>query len=319
MPNTSLTPPELELKVYCEDEDFRAQGKLEPNRRSQTLIYHLREEKWWIKVTLKGSISFFSCSTQPGHIRSKRERRNEFQDFITMINFQSLVLLDDTVTELILNEDAETANATYMYLELKDTNEPKSLFKNIRYSIREDPLREIEVADGVFRVFHKGDETPYILKVVNRPFYHPRDTEVIQEELENLEHFRGVRGLVQPAGIAVFSNPYATSQEGNQHMVIKGILLEYYSGGSLQCVLEEQRVTDFGWERWAVQIGNALDTIHRVKKTQMDLKPSNIFLDKDGNAVLIGISGIGGITHKWQAPEIRDEISPLIFHFKHAD
>lgn len=29
----------------------------------------------------------------------------------------------------------------------------------------------------------------------------------------------------------------------------------------------------------------------------MDLKPSNIGLDDDGNAVIIDISGIGGITY----------------------
>lgn len=99
-------------------------------------------------------------------------------------------------------------------------------------------------------------------------------------------------------------------------MVVSGILLEYYSGGSLQCVLNEQRVKEFSWERWAVQIGNALDTIHRAKKTHMDLKPSNVVLDDDGNAVLIDISGIGGVTHEWRALEIRDKISPFDLPFQ---
>ena len=42
----------------------------------------------------------------------------------------------------------------------------------------------------------------------------------------------------------------------------------------------------------------------------MDIKPANVVLDADGNAVLIDISGIGGITHGWRAPEIRDKILP---------
>ncbi|KAJ5256655.1 hypothetical protein N7478_012759 [Penicillium angulare] len=48
----------------------------------------------------------------------------------------------------------------------------------------------------------------------------------------------------------------------------------------------------------------------------MDLKLPNIVLDKDGNAVIIDISGIGGITHGWQAPEIRYEISPFDLPFQ---
>jgi serine/threonine protein kinase len=48
----------------------------------------------------------------------------------------------------------------------------------------------------------------------------------------------------------------------------------------------------------------------------MDIKPSNIVLDNDGNAVLIDISGIGGVTHEWRAPEIRDEISPFDLPFQ---
>ena len=97
---------------------------------------------------------------------------------------------------------------------------------------------------------------------------------------------------------------------------VSGILLEYYSGGSLQCVLNEQRVRESGWERWAIQIGNALGIIYRAKKTHMDLKPSNVVLDDDGNAVLIDISGLGGVTHGWRAPEIRDEISPFDLPFQ---
>lgn len=99
-------------------------------------------------------------------------------------------------------------------------------------------------------------------------------------------------------------------------MVVNGILLEYYSGGSLQRVLNEKRIGEYDWERWAVQIGDALDILHRAKKTHMDLKPSNVVLDDDGNAVLIDISGIGGVTHEWRAPEIRGEISPFDLPFQ---
>jgi hypothetical protein len=41
------------------------------------------------------------------------------------------------------------------------------------------------------------------------------------------------------------------------------------------------------------------------------VKPSKVVLDDDRNAILIDISGIGGMIHKWRTLEIRDEISPL--------
>ncbi|KAJ5577963.1 uncharacterized protein N7459_006927 [Penicillium hispanicum] len=334
MPATtpSVTPPKLEFKAYSEDKDFRGEGKPKLCSRFQTVIYHLHDKKWWIKVTWKSTMSSSCHNAEPGQIKPKCERRKEFQNFVTMIDFQSLSPLDDTVTEIILNEDMKTIDPENLRLQ------PTKFFKDMPFYTREDPLRvkyppllqfpsfravnitelihDIEIADGVFRVFHKGDRTPYILKVVNRPLYHPRDTEVIQQELENLAHFRGVSGIVQPAGVAVFTNPYTTSQESNPQSVINGILLEYHSGGSLQFILKEGIVSDCGWEQWAVQIGDALDTMHRAQKTHMDLKPSNIVLDKDGNAVLIDISGIGGVTREWQSPEILHEMSPFDLPFQ---
>ncbi|KAJ5269956.1 hypothetical protein N7497_009292 [Penicillium chrysogenum] len=313
------TTPDIEMKSYCEDRDFRAEGKPEPNSRSQTLVYHFQDKKWWIKVTFRGAISCFPHDTfphdtEPEQIKSKPKRRKEFQDFVRLINFQSLSLLDNTVTEVILNEDPKTTEPIKLYRDPEDTNRFTRIIRNLRSHIREDPSRvtyppylqfpsfrainaaelieEDEITDGVFRVLHRDDRIPYILKV-----------------------FKGVTGIVQPAGIAVFNNPCATSQNDTEQ-VISGILLDYYSGGSLQRVLDEQRIREFGWERWAVQIGNALSIIHRAKKTHMDIKPSNVVIDDSGNAVLIDISGIGGVTHEWRAPEIRDEISPIELPFE---
>jgi len=48
----------------------------------------------------------------------------------------------------------------------------------------------------------------------------------------------------------------------------------------------------------------------------MDIKHSNIVLDNDGNAILIDISGIGGMTYEWRAPEIQDEIDPFDLPFQ---
>ncbi|KAJ5467087.1 kinase domain protein [Penicillium sp. IBT 31633x] len=263
-----LNTPDLELKSYGEDNDYQAEGKPETYRRSLNLIYRFQDQKWWIKVTFKGAIHIYPHDVKPEQIKSKRERRKEFQDFVKLIDFQLLPLLDDTVTEVILNEDPETNEHIKLYREPEDTNPFTKLTRHLRFYIREDPSRVIyplrqqfpsfraidlaelveedEISDGVFRVLHRSDKIPYILKVVSRPLYLPHDSDVIRKELENLERFKGVPGVVQSAGIAVFSNPYATSQNSLEQMVISGILLEYHKGGSLQRVINKHRVQEFG-------------------------------------------------------------------------
>lgn len=242
------------------------------------------------------------------------------------------------MTEVLLEDVARPiSNMLGLKYGFEDTK-TSSFISQLRLTIREVPRRvvypsiprfpsipliktsqlvfEEEVTDGVFRVIDKVLGLPYILKIVNRPLYQPRDTEVMEKELENLEEFKGVPGIVQAAGLAVSTDPYETSIKYGQRCIISGVLLEYYSGGSLQHVLDEQRIEDFPWERWPIQIGTALHYFHMAKKTHMDLKPSNVVIDGDGNAILIDVSGIGDITHEWRAPEIRNEISPLDLTFQ---
>ncbi|KAM5465083.1 hypothetical protein MauCBS54593_006718 [Microsporum audouinii] len=329
VPDHTGSAPLLDFGAYWEDEDFLAQGEPEPSVRSQTLVYHHKRKKWWIKVTLIGSITSISNERKV----SKRERRKEFQDFAKVIDYGSLTLLDNTVTEVILREEPEPA--TVIRLECEEpTNRIIGAARKLGYQIREDPLRviylscvdfplldrinvteltdKVELTDGVFQVYRAG--IPYILKVINRPFYQPRDTDVMRSELENLECFQGISNIVQAAGIAVDINPYTTSTTGEQ--VVVGALLQFYSGGSLRQVLDDGRISEHHWEQWALQIGTILRLFHAAGRTHMDIKCSNIMLDGGGDAVLIDISGIGGTTHEWCAPEIQDEISPFDLPFE---
>ncbi|KAF4220059.1 hypothetical protein CNMCM8980_003348 [Aspergillus fumigatiaffinis] len=175
---------------------------------------------------------------------------------------------------------------------------------------------EVMITAGVSKVFNVQNKAPYILKVVNRPLYYPYDTEVIRRELEVLEICKGVPNIVQAAGIAVSTNPYMTSSASDQPLVVIGILLQFHSGGSLKEALSEGRLLDHPWERWAAQIATALAHLHGAGITHMDIKPSNVVLDSDGNTILIDISGIGGVTYEWCTPEIRDEISPIALPFE---
>ncbi|KAL5341870.1 kinase-like domain-containing protein [Aspergillus crustosus] len=309
----------VEFKSYSEKRDYSTEGNPEPNGRSQTLIYQRNGSQWWIKVTFRGDVYSILNMNGPkgkaGPKTTKRNRREEFQAFVRLIDYSTLPLLDDTVTELILEEELsgghESNNNPFMKTAAK-----------LKWTVQEDPSRVVyplcdeflyqsEIADGVFRVLN-ANNTPYILKVVNRPLYQPYDTEVIRKELENLAIFQNVPHVVQAVGIAVSANPYMTSSTRDQSLVVMGIILEYYSGGSLQTILSENRLLDFAWERWALQIATALVCFHMAGKKHMDIKLANVVLDADGNAVLIDISGIGGITHGCKLPFTL--LSNLVLH-----
>ncbi|CAG8318863.1 unnamed protein product [Penicillium nalgiovense] len=127
---------DFDMMSYKEDRDFRVQGNPEPYRRSQTLIYHFQDKKWWIKVTVEGVVPCFPYNTEPEKIKTSRERRKEFQAFISLINFQLLELLDDTITEMILEDvDPQSTKPLKLHREPEDTNRFSKLTRNLRLYI----------------------------------------------------------------------------------------------------------------------------------------------------------------------------------------
>lgn len=64
------------------------------------------------------------------------------------------------------------------------------------------------------------------------------------------------------------------------------------------------------------QIASALAEMHQRGLTHMDLKPSNVVISNDFDAVLIDISGIGGVTRKRLSLEILGENDPLSLGFE---
>ncbi|XRM48892.1 hypothetical protein ABZX51_011797 [Aspergillus tubingensis] len=322
------------LKSYSEELDYTAERNSEPISRSQSLIYYIEGNKWWIKVTLQGPTVNLPLANAGEQQTTKRERREFFQSFVRRIDYKWLPLLPYTVTEIIIGD--ATATGPERELKLDDAsgtlqNPTTALRCNIQEDLRsvaypscdEFPsFRQInhkeltgatEITAGVFWVYHR--KTRYVLKIVDRPLYRRHDTEVIRKELENLNYFAGVPNIVQAAGIAVSTNPYKTFDwDTGLPLVVTGILLEAYPGGTLQQVLSDHRITEYRWKQWSIQIGTALNRFHEAKKSHMDLEPSNIVLDADGNAVLIDISGF---TRKWCTCEVRNTISPCDLPFEH--
>lgn len=75
--------------------------------------------------------------------------------------------------------------------------------------------------------------------MVDWPCYRTSDTEAIRKELENLEYFRNAQHIVQSAGVGISPNPYTTSKQDNEPLVITDILIQYYSEDSLKQILSK--------------------------------------------------------------------------------
>lgn len=145
----------------------------------------------------------------------------------------------------------------------------------------------------------------FAYKTIDRLIYVPGDAEHILDEIDALAQFRGKPNIAQLVGLVVSSNPYKTCPLTDMPAVITGFLAEYYPGGSLEQIIEKNEVpNDNLLVQWALQIGKALESLHLSNRTHLDIKPSNIVLDAQKNAILIDISGTGGYGLEWLSPEM---------------
>ncbi|KAH6843084.1 hypothetical protein B0I37DRAFT_418207 [Chaetomium sp. MPI-CAGE-AT-0009] len=72
-----------------------------------------------------------------------------------------------------------------------------------------------------------GHETLYIYKEFEQPYHVPRDAEVLDQELRNLELFRGSNAsIVQLIAAVISQNPYQTTQTGKESNpdALRGVL-----------------------------------------------------------------------------------------------
>lgn len=331
---------------YTEEDSFRCLGDPEPYIRRQGVIFYSQGSKWNINVTFNsGALKEFYengshgvCKFVSDPIKNKLNRRQEFQSFIRLIKFEKLTLLDNTVTEIeLMFEPADPLTSDnipeLLSLDSSDSVARAHRFLDIAHqlklTVREDPSKvlypryihdpswptiwlstiqeEKHVAGSAIQVVLAGKQIFYIFKKVDRPFYQPWDTTVIQQELQNLKLSWGAPNIVQLFGIVVSPNPYQTTSGHDASVVIQGFLMEHHPGGTLEHWLGQADIAKVPWRRWPLQIGYGLLYLHQKNITHMDLKPSNVVIDIDGNALLIDISGIGGVTYEWTAPELRDK------------
>jgi hypothetical protein len=310
---------------------------VEPRSRSLRLVYHSLHLTWNVKVTFRGTLQ----SAQTSSFIAKPARRQHLMNLCLCIDFDLIKLLDDTVTELIIEyQDPPTNVHKWQMLHIKGRPDVETEYSPIIdylcVLVREDPSRvrfllydtsfgcvptkhisEItktgELGMGVHKAHIIGDEVIYVYKEVDRPLYKPRDSETLEQELRNLLLLRGVDGVVQLVAAVVSRNPYRTMDTNNSgdQNVLRGILLEYHSNGTLQSFLQSPK-GGLPWHQWAIQITSALSRLYELGITHMDLKPANIVLSSIAmKAILIDVSGCGGTSRDWLSPEMRTLSEPL--------
>jgi Protein kinase domain len=326
----------IELGAYTENEDFLCRGDVEPHIRSQNIIFYSESSKWHIKITFKGNT--ITRNVEETFIKAQKIysiRRQQLRAFIPFIKFECLPLLEDTVTEVEFGPipvGSKILPLSSNINELPLENGYNQFVNNLYYQVWEDPSRTqypsfvkdlsvpttalagiktiTKIAPGVCRVNISSDpkEPCYIFKSIDKPFYEPTDTKVLEQELQNLKLFRQTT-IVQLVSVVISTNPYHTGNSENPGSVLRGFLVEYHPGGTLEDALKENRVC-FGSRRWPVQIARGLQQLHRRNIAHMDLKPSNIVISINDDAVIIDISGMA-VTKDWLAPEIREVDDPI--------
>lgn len=314
----------------------------EPQKRWLSLVLREHSSKWHVKVTFHGTLQNLSTFAKV------TKRREDLRDLCDFIDFSQIKLLNNTVTELVITHNHNTAVVQSQQLPLKKPLEPlkaeneyASVAKFLQFDIREDPFRvrfppfnnsaissiltkdlsqikkKRELNANVHEILVDGDQELYIYKEIDRPLYEPKDSEVLEQELRNLVRLRSTPGIVHLVAAVISENPYKTvhNHKNSDPAVLRGILLEHHPNGTLKHILDSTK-TDSPWAQWALQISIAIDHLHRNDLAHMDLKPENIVISKEQNAILIDVSGIGGVTHDWLSPEMQQEIDPLSHNIK---
>jgi hypothetical protein len=114
----------------------------------------------------------------------------------------------------------------------------------------------------------------------------------------------GIPNITQLTRAVIGKSMYLTIQKNEAPDVIHGMLLKFHPAGIIkqpQNISMELR----SWRKWPQQIARVLNQLHQRGLVHMDIKPPNIVLDSEGNAVLIDLGG-HEVTHEWFAPELRD-------------
>ncbi|KAL3479076.1 putative serine-threonine protein kinase [Aspergillus californicus] len=263
--------------------DFKSFRDMHGHHPLQTVIFYDNGCLWWIRVAVDWDL--------PDPVLNLRylKRRST---------------LHNTVTNIALTLDTQPQNP----IPIRDEFRTSENYFITYWGLRQFKASHLQVVDDSFAAtvsLVQVEQGNFVFKSIDCPLYIHGDAEHVLDEIDALSQFIGHPDIAQLVGLVISENPYHTHPLTDIPLVIAGFLLEYYPGGSLAQIIARNEIPD---ERllvqWAIQVGTALDALHRNGRTHVDFKPENIVLDSQNNAILIDIGGTGGFGLEWLSPEL---------------
>ncbi|KAL2865146.1 uncharacterized protein BJX67DRAFT_359366 [Aspergillus lucknowensis] len=203
-------------------------------------------------------------------------------DSLKQLILHNYSFLDDTLTRVALHLTEQTQNAIsirdgYPTLATVIISSPLSRECVVRSrKIRRKSYTHLsklgeKIAPTIAVVLVQ--QRKYAYKTIDRPIYEPEDTQSIIDEIDPFVQFRGHPRIAQEAGIVVSESPYKTRPLTNMPPVLRGFLLEYYAGGSLEQIKAADKLPDdFLPIQCALQVGAALNTLHKNSRAHLDIR-----------------------------------------------
>ncbi|RJE19309.1 Protein kinase domain-containing protein [Aspergillus sclerotialis] len=300
---------ELVRNSYKEDKAYRRDDS-EPCERSQGIIFRQNSLNWHIKVTFRGHNGIRTW-------KNKLARKKALERLIFLIDFSSLPLLGDTVTELVVERSWLFSFFRRLPTKSVDSSAGSLTDRFWTYSIREDDSRisEKKEKSSIMSFSYLGKANLASIKPLTVCFfYDPSHTTIFEKEVSYLRLFRGAPNIAQLLAIVTSQTPFKTNIQEDGPEVVTGILLEYYPNGTLEESIDQRDGRGSSWKSWPKQLALALSTLHCSGVTHMDIKPANVVLNAANEAVFIDI-GVG-YTYELSAPEIRQVIDPFGLPFE---
>lgn len=281
-------------------------------------------------------------------------RRQAFENlFRHAVDFSRVPFFDNTVTRIRLftnirrlSSESQVSSAATVSTILNDPlpssfeglecvvdwdEEGAIIFPSVESILAEYPSAEVTPLDalqgledndaklhhGIYKVFDTRHEVWCIYKEPKTP----TDIKSLLNEIESLILLSKSEHIIRFLGFAISSSPYLSYPDPHSTLVLRGILLQYASGGTL---FQHLHAGSTSWNhclRWAKQVARGLNDIHRAGMAHMDLKSPNVVIDDDDNALIIDLARRGS-TYGWQAQETyvdKDQPEPALAVLQKAD
>jgi serine/threonine protein kinase len=118
----------------------------------------------------------------------------------------------------------------------------------------------------IYRAIQRVDETSVIIKILKAEYPTLEELSRLRHEYQVLQELIDVEGVIRPLGLENYQNRLA-------------LVLEYFSGISLQRFINEQQLSLKNFLFIAIQLASVLANIHDKQIIHKDIKPHNIIIN----------------------------------------